>query len=104
MKHYIPVLKRTQLFSGVGDNEIASMLSCLGARLHIYRKGEYILKQGEYLSDILILVDGNLHVQKNDYWGNCSILGQISSGEIFGEAYAAPNSGAVLNDVVHCKV
>ena len=100
MKKYVSVLKRTQLFAGVGDDEIASMLSCLGARLYTYKKGEYVLRQSEHLNDIIVLVDGNLHIQKDDYWGKRSILGQIAVGEMFGEAYVAPESGALLNDVV----
>ena len=100
MKKYVSVLKRTQLFSGVGDDEIISMLSCLGARLFTNNKGEYVLRQGEHLNDITVLVEGNLHIQKDDYWGNRSILGQIAVGEMFGEAYVAPESGALLNDVV----
>ena len=100
MKKYIPILRRTRLFAGVGGSEIESMLSCLDARLYTYKKGEYVLRQGEHLSDIIVLVDGNLHIQKDDYWGNRSILGQISVGEMFGEAYVTPESGAVLNDVV----
>ena len=100
MKKYIPILKRTQMFAGVVDDEIASMLSCLGARLKSYKKGEYVLRQGEHLNDIVVLVEGNLHIQKDDYWGNRSILGQISVGEMFGEAYVAPESGALLNEVV----
>ena len=100
MKKYIPVLKRTRLFAGVDDDEIMSMLSCLGARHKTYKKGEYVLRQGEHLSDITVLVEGNLHIQKDDYWGNRSILGEISVGEMFGEAYAAHDSGALLNDVV----
>ena len=100
MKKFIPILKRTQMFSGVTQDEIASMLSCLGTRLKSYKKSEYVLRQGEHLSDIVVLVEGNLHIQKDDYWGNRSILGQISVGEMFGEAYVAPESGALLNDVV----
>ena len=99
MKQFIPILKQTKLFSGVGDDEISSMLSCLGASLRVYKKGEFVLRQGERLSDIMVLVEGNLHIQSDDYWGNRSILGEICAGEMFGEAYAAPESGALLNDV-----
>ena len=99
MKKYIPILKRTQIFAGVGDDEIMSMLSCLGARLKTYKKGEYVFRQGEHITDITVLAEGNLHIQKDDYWGNRSILGEISAGEMFGEAYAYA-SGALLNDVV----
>ena len=64
MKEYIPVLKRTKLFAGVGEDDITAMLSCLGARLRTFKKGDYVI------------------------------------GEIFGEAYVAPESGTLLNDVV----
>ena len=76
------------------------MLSCLGARLRNFSKGEYVIRQGEYVGDILVLVKGSLHIQKDDYWGNRSILGQVGEGEMFGEAYVVPMSGAVLNDVI----
>ena len=99
MKQFIPILKQTKLFSGVGDDEISSMLSCLGATLRVYKKGEFVLRQGERLSKIMVLAEGNLHIQSDDYWGNRSILGEICAGEMFGEAYAAPESGALLNDV-----
>ena len=100
MNNYVHILGRTQLFAGLVDDEVTSMLSCLGARLGNYKKGEYVLHQGEHISDIMILVKGNLHIQKDDYWGNRSILGQISVGEMFGEAYVAPESGALINDVI----
>jgi CRP-like cAMP-binding protein len=100
MKEFVHVLKRTKLFSGVGDDDISTMLSCLEARLLTYKKGEYVLRQGEHLSDILVLAEGRLHIQRDDYWGNRSILGHIGVGEIFGEAYVAPESGTLLNDVI----
>ncbi len=100
MEEYIPVLKSTKLFAGVGEEDITSMLTCLGARLRTYKKGEYVLRQGEHLEDILVLAKGRLHIQRDDYWGNRSILGYIGIGEIFGEAYAAPESGTLLNDVI----
>ena len=100
MKKYIPVLRKTRIFFGIEQNEIESMLSCLNARLSNYKKGEYVLRQGGHLDDILVLVEGKLHIQKDDYWGNRSILGQITPGEMFGEAYVSPMSGGIFNDVV----
>ncbi len=100
MEKYIPILKGTPMFAGVSQEEIPLLLSCLGSRACSFKKGEYVLHQGEHLRDILVLAQGKLHIQRDDYWGNRSILGQISPGEIFGEAYVAPESGALLNDVV----
>ncbi len=100
MKKYIPILKRTQLFAGIGEEEIDSMLSCLNAKVKYYKKGEYVLRQGERLNALAILAEGKLHIQNDDYWGNRSILGNIAVGEMFGEAYIAPQSDALINDVV----
>ncbi len=100
MKKYIPILKKAQLFAGVSDDEIVEMLSCLDARLCKYKKGEYVFRQGEHLNHITVLVEGELHIQKDDYWGNRSIINRVDVGEMFGEAYIARESEAILNDVV----
>jgi len=100
MKKYIKILKKSRIFAGVSEDEIEAMLSCLNARVLSFKKGEYVLRQGEMISDILILVEGALHVQREDYWGNLSILSHVDVGEMFGEAYVAPESGSLMNDVV----
>ena len=100
MEDYIRILKGTKLFAGIAENEISLILSCLDAHMREYRKGEYVFRQGEHISTIMMLVDGELHIQQDDYWGNRSIISHISAGDMFGEAYIAPESGALLNDVV----
>lgn len=100
MKEFIPILKRTKLFAGVADHEIESVLSCLGAQIKEYKKGEYLIRQGEHLRYIAVLVTGGLHIQQDDYWGNRTIVNHIVVGEMFGEAYIAPESGPFPNDVV----
>ncbi len=100
MKNIIPVLRQTKMFSGICEDDISKMLDCLGARICRFEKGDYVLKQGEPIGDIMVLVKGNLHIQNDDYWGNRSILGNVTVGEIFGESYIAPASGTLLNDVV----
>lgn len=100
MKQYIPVLQKTQLFSGIGEEETEAMLNCLQARLRSYKKGEFVLRQGERLDKIMVLAEGKLHIQRDDHWGNRSIINMISPSEMFGEAFAAPESGAILNDVL----
>ena len=100
MKKYIPLLNKTKLFLNVAEEDVQAMLDCLQARKKTFKKGEYVLRQGEHLNDVIILVEGNLHEQQDDYWGNRSIISSIGVGEIFGEAYVGMDSGALLNDVV----
>ena len=49
-------------------------------------------------------IKGSVHIQREDYWGNLSILNKIFRGEVFGEAYALPGSGAILNNAVATEI
>ena len=99
MKEYLAVLKNTPMFAGVEEAGITAMLDCLHARLRRYPKGAYVFRQGDRMEEIPILVQGCLHIQRDDYWGSRSILGRLGPGEMFGEAYAAPDSEPLRNDV-----
>lgn len=100
MKKYISILQRSQLFAGVGEANIEAMLDCLSANLRDYKKGEYVLRGGERVDNVMLLASGSLNIQKDDFWGNRSIVNHISAGEMFGEAYATPDSIPILNDVI----
>lgn len=100
MKKFIPILKRSLLFRGVGEEEIALMLGCLDATCRTYRKGEYVLHRGDAHTHVTLLVEGELHVRRDDYWGNGTIVNRIAEGEMFGESYLSPDAGVLLTDVV----
>ncbi len=100
MKEYLPILRRARLFEGIAESEIAGMLGCLQATVRGYCKGEAVLRQGDTIQALPLLLSGELHIQREDYWGNRHILGRVGIGELVGEAYAAPNSGALMSDVV----
>lgn len=100
MERYIEILKHTQLFSNVRDNEISAILNCLQAKLMIFHKGDYIFREGEHIDKISILLEGKLLIQQDDFWGNRTIINIIQNGEMFGEAYVTPESEAIQNDVI----
>lgn len=100
MKKYIQLLKNIRLFSGIDESEITAMLSCLQAEAFTYKKGEYVLRQGEHVENIMVLAEGKLYIQCDDYWGNRSIINMVGVGEMFGEAYAAQESAVFTNDIL----
>lgn len=100
MEKYLHVLQKTKLFAGISEDELGAMLGCLGAVAKHFAKGDFVLRQGELVSQLMILVEGKLHIRRDDYWGSRSIVSAIIPGEMFGEAYLAPGSGAIMNDVV----
>lgn len=100
MKKYLPIMRNARIFGGISENELPAMLKCLGAEMKSFKKGEYIFRIGECISSVALLLEGSVHIQKADYWGNLSILNKVMPGEVFGEAFAVPGSGAMVNDAV----
>ncbi len=100
MEKYLEILKNTKLFSGVEEDDIRSMLSCMNAQLFSYKKGEYIFRQGDVIKHLYVVIDGKVHIQSDDYWGNRSILNEVSVHGIFGEAYAVHENVRTFNDAV----
>ena len=104
MKKYINTLKLSRLFGGIKENEIEEVLLLLSATKKEFGKNEYIFRAGERVTSVALLLDGSVHIQREDYWGNLSILNKIFRGEVFGEAYALPGSGAILNNAVATEI
>lgn len=100
MKNYMKQLKQAKLFNGISETEIESMLHCLSAAKRSYKKGECVFRKGDRITSVALLLEGNIHIQKEDYWGNLSILNEISQGELFGEVYACLGNEEMLNNAV----
>ncbi len=88
MKKFISILKKSKLFFGMNDSEIENILPCFSPKKRTYQKGEYIYHYGEKITAMGLVLDGRIHILKEDYWGNRTILAEISEGQLFGEAYA----------------
>ncbi|CDA96926.1 putative uncharacterized protein [Lachnospiraceae bacterium CAG:215] len=81
-------LSDMQLFRGLKEEEIASLLSCLSSVKRNYKKGEVILSEGSITENIGIVLSGMAMISCNDIWGNTSILGNVAPGSVFAEVYA----------------
>ncbi len=81
-------LSETQLFRGIEEQEIDSLLQCLAATKREYKKGEVILSEGTITESLGIVLSGMAIISCSDIWGNNSILGDIAPGAVFAEVYA----------------
>lgn len=81
-------LSNTQLFYGLKEDEITSLLGCLNAEKRSYKKGEVILSEGSTTENSGIVLSGMVMISCCDIWGNNSILGNAAPGSIFAEVYA----------------
>ena len=100
MEQYISMLAKTKLFAGITEEEIAAMMDCLSSFIRSYEKGDCIFQRGSRITSVAMLLEGAVHIQKEDYWGNLSILSEIVEGEIFGEVYACLDGEEMQNNAV----
>lgn len=100
MENYISAVKNSDIFAGLTEDEVRTILQCMQTKIIQYKKGDYIFRQGQHINSIALLLCGRLHIQKDDYWGNRSIINAVHEGEMFGEAYVLQKNAVFLNDVV----
>ncbi len=80
MKEFFLVLHTAALFSGISDEELAAMLSCLEARIDTFPKGSRLLRAGEAVEEVGLVLAGNALIVQEDIWGNRSILSKSGRG------------------------
>ena len=88
MEDYIEVINNSHLFAGVTEAETKSMLQCLSATTKEFVKKSYILRCGDLVSSVCLVLAGSVLLVKEDYWGNQNIVTRIQAGQIFAETYA----------------
>lgn len=74
------------LFEAICHNELSEMLACFNARLVDFDRGAYLLMEGDKLSNIGIIVEGDAAVYKTDILGNRILFAQINPPHLFAEA------------------
>lgn len=87
-------LKNIRLFENIKETELPSMLNCLGARTKPFKKSEFIFLEGDELKQIGILLEGTIHMVKEDIWGGKAILASLKSGDLFGESFVCGEFGS----------
>ena len=93
MKEFFPVLRSSQLFSGVSEEELTAMLTCLGAEKRSFPKEAFLLRSGDTAESIGLVLSGSVLVIQEDIWGNRNILSRTAPGQTYAAAFAcAPNS------------
>jgi len=100
MKKYLSVLQKCGLFAGIDDEQLLTMLSCLGASVRTYEKNQVILAEGDEADRIGVVLLGGVQIVRVDYYGNRSILTELQPGQMFGESFACADVSEIPVNVV----
>lgn len=79
--------KKIALFYGIDKADLEKMLTCLGATVAAYHKGEYILMAGEKTHHVGILLSGSATIYKDDVLGSRSVIATLGPADMFAETF-----------------
>ncbi len=88
MEKYLKVVQNSALFRGIEPEEALAMLKCLDASVREYKKKQFLLRVGDEVGKLYLVLSGSVHVIKEDFWGNHSIMLKAGPSELFAEAFA----------------
>lgn len=100
MDRYLPLIGRSPLFERIDAADLEPMLHCLGARQRSFPKGAYVFRMGDRTTSMGMVLEGSVRLEKEDYWGNRSILASFGPGQSFAEVYACEPDLALDINVV----
>ena len=89
MEKYYNQIKNTPVFFGLQDEEIKAILECFSARIKSYDAGEMIIRQGDMIKDIYIVLEGTVNIEKDSYWGRRIIVSQLGVNDNIALAFVA---------------
>ena len=100
MRKYLEILKKCPLFYKVEEQELLTMLGCLGARVIAFDKKYTVFSEGSEAKFIGIVLSGSVQVVTVDFYGNRNILNNIEAPDMFCEAFACAETQALPVSVI----
>ena len=100
MEPYLEKINQCALFTGINVSDLATLMDCLKAVPRTYKKNEFIFSAGETAQSVGLVLSGNAHILQEDYWGNRTILANLESGELFGEAFSCAETDSLPVSVI----
>ena len=85
-KEYFDTIRGVSLFDEINGQDLEAILECLKCEIKTVRKNEVILLAGEKPLYMGVVLAGMLHIIREDYDGNRTLVASATSGDIFGEA------------------
>ena len=84
----LSILSGCRLFAGIPAARIPALLHSLGAYEKRFAKGQPIYRVGDIAHALCVVLSGSVTIERDDAWGNKSILDHLPPGAVFAEVYA----------------
>ena len=100
MQEFYGTLSNCALFAGIRMEDLTAMLECIGGRVLRASKDQPIFREGDPASHVGMVLTGAVRLEREDFYGNRSILAHIGPAELFGETYACAGVAALPISIV----
>lgn len=102
MEKYLNLIKKSEIFRGIGDAELLKLLKSLNAAVCTHEKGETVMHIGDF-GRMGIVLSGAVSVVSEDYNGNSTIISSVCAPGMFAEAFVCAGEALPFNVTAICK-
>lgn len=81
LENFYNQIKTSPVFYGMSDEELKGLLECFNARVRKYEKGDMIIRQGDMITNIYLILSGEVNIEKDSYWGRRIIISRLGKNE-----------------------
>ena len=92
MEKNLEKIKKSPLFLNITNEELEKMLKCFGATIKQFEQGDMIIRQGDVVSKIYMILEGIVNIEKDSYWGRRIIIQKLSDFDNIALCLAATNN------------
>lgn len=83
MEHF-KELSATKIFKDISEFDCQALMFCFNTKFKQFKKGESIIRQGDAIEDVVLILKGSAIVQNVDILGNISIVMRLNVGDVYG--------------------
>ena len=84
-------------FQGISPEDVTKLLGEMDAREVFYEKGSFLVHAGDKIPAAGLILSGEVHILREDFWGSRALVAQIPPGAFFGETYALLDTAAEVS-------
>lgn len=89
MEKYFNQIKNSPLFFGMNEDELKGILECFNARLKSYEAGEMIIRQSDVITNLYLVLEGEVNIEKDTYWGRRIIISKLGVNDNIAMSFVA---------------
>ena len=94
------LLKESPLFADISEENIQKLYKCIRARERKIERDSFVIRAGDDVRLVYMILSGNMHIIDEDFWGNRTIVESMRENTFFGEAYFLASTNKYLVSVV----